>query len=175
VNPDFWIFRGAHEAKKLNAGRGAVGKTAVVGMKDRTTDEVKAEVVENTKQPTLQGFVKGNAADGAEIYTDENRAYEGLDNHLSNYAHWNCWLQYPMTLAIKVTTTEQQKRKRMKLPPSRPEVKVKPNSYQPSKDELAEEIQIPITLEELVKMAFAQGKVEDERGAWPQLNPLKIW
>ena len=34
-------------------GRGAVGKTVVVGMKDRETNEVRAEVVPDTTKPTL--------------------------------------------------------------------------------------------------------------------------
>ena len=33
-----------HASKKLNAGRGAVGKTAVVGVKDRATNRVNAKV-----------------------------------------------------------------------------------------------------------------------------------
>ncbi len=34
-----------HESQKLNAGRGTVSKTAVVGAKDRATGKIKAEVV----------------------------------------------------------------------------------------------------------------------------------
>ena len=37
-----------HESKKLHAGRGAVGKVAVAGAKDRMTNQVSARVVENT-------------------------------------------------------------------------------------------------------------------------------
>ena len=59
-------------------GRGAVGKTAVVGAKDRATNQVRAQVVENTDKPTLQGFVIDNAAPDATVYTDEAAAYEGL-------------------------------------------------------------------------------------------------
>ncbi len=67
-----------HEAKKLNAGRGAVGKVAVAGVKDRTTGQVKAKVVEHVDAPTLQGFVHGATEPTATVYTDEARAYEGL-------------------------------------------------------------------------------------------------
>ncbi len=42
-----------HESKKLHAGRGVVGKTAVVGAKDRATGKIKAEVVEDTTAATL--------------------------------------------------------------------------------------------------------------------------
>ena len=38
-----------HPDKKLNAGRGTVGKTAVVGVKDRDSNEVRAAVVPDTK------------------------------------------------------------------------------------------------------------------------------
>ena len=39
-------------------GRGPVGKTAVVGAKDRKTKTVSAKVVENTKAETLLGFIR---------------------------------------------------------------------------------------------------------------------
>ena len=37
----------------MHQGRGAVGKTAVAGLKDRPTNQVKATVVERTDGPTL--------------------------------------------------------------------------------------------------------------------------
>ena len=49
-----------HASKKLNAGRGTVGKTAVVGMKSRDTNQVQAQVVDRTDRETLQGFVTSN-------------------------------------------------------------------------------------------------------------------
>ena len=60
------------------AGRRAVGKTAIVGAKDRATKQVRAQVVESTDKPTLQGFVVENTAPDATVYTDEASAYEGL-------------------------------------------------------------------------------------------------
>ena len=59
-------------------GRGAVGKVAVVGIKDRATKQVRAKVVEHTDKPTLQGFIIDHTAPGAVVYTDEASAYEGL-------------------------------------------------------------------------------------------------
>ena len=70
-----------HGNKKLSAGRGAVGKTAVVGVKDRQSNQVAAKVVENTKRETLLGFVDANTLPGAKIYSDEARAYEGILDH----------------------------------------------------------------------------------------------
>ena len=73
--------RNKHESKKLHAGRGPVGKTAVVGMKDRETSEVAVEVIEATDRPTLQGFVADHAEDTAMVFTDGAQAYEGMINH----------------------------------------------------------------------------------------------
>ena len=74
--------RNMHNAKrKALTGRGASGKTAIVGAKDRATKQVAARVVENTDRATLQGFVGEHAQSGAAIYTDEAAAYRGLLNH----------------------------------------------------------------------------------------------
>ena len=70
--------RNKHNNKKLRAGRGAVGKTAVIGMKDRATGQVKAQVVQDTTAATLQGFVTGGTNETAIVYTDEARAYMGM-------------------------------------------------------------------------------------------------
>ena len=59
-------------------GRGTVGKSVVVGVKDRATNEVRAQVVPSPDAPTLQGFVREYAREGAMIYTDEATAYAGL-------------------------------------------------------------------------------------------------
>ena len=67
-----------HADKKLHAGRGTVGKTAVAGLKDRESNQVKAEVVEHPDKATLQEFVTENTTDEAMVYTDEARAYSGL-------------------------------------------------------------------------------------------------
>ena len=68
-----------HSHKKLRAGRGAVGKVAVVGVRDRTTGQVRAQVVQDTKAEILQGFVEGHTATDAIVYTDEAKAYKGID------------------------------------------------------------------------------------------------
>ena len=70
--------RNKHASKKLHAGRGPVGKTAVVGVKDRETNAVSAAVIESANKPTLHGFVSGHVAVGATVYTDEATAYEGM-------------------------------------------------------------------------------------------------
>ena len=71
------------ELAEQGAGRGAVGKTAVAGVKDRGRKRIRAQVVERTDKPTLQGFVTTFVQPGATIYTDEASVYEGLPNHES--------------------------------------------------------------------------------------------
>ena len=64
--------------RKTLQGRGPVGKTAVVGAKDRASNQVAAKVVRNTDAETLQGFVSDHAAEGATVYTDDALPYESL-------------------------------------------------------------------------------------------------
>ena len=68
-----------HEWKKLKAGRGTVGKTAVVGIKDRETNQIQSQVVESTDKPTLQGFVQEHTEPFTQVYTDEAAAYRGIN------------------------------------------------------------------------------------------------
>ena len=46
-----------HSHKKIPNANGTVGKAAVVGMKDRETNQVQATVTTRTNQEALQGFV----------------------------------------------------------------------------------------------------------------------
>ena len=75
--------RNKYKSKKLKAGRGTVGKTAVIGAKDRETKKVRAKVVKATDAKTLQKFVIETAATGATVYTDDAAAYKGMpfDHH----------------------------------------------------------------------------------------------
>ena len=68
-----------HASDKLNLGRGAVGKTAVAGIKNRATNRIAAKVVDDTTSETLHDLVFDHAEPGATIYTDEAKAYNGLD------------------------------------------------------------------------------------------------
>jgi transposase-like protein len=66
-----------HGSKKLNMGRGAVGKTAVIGIRDES-DQVRATPISDTTAPTVRGFVEANAPAGATVVTDEFAGYRGL-------------------------------------------------------------------------------------------------
>ncbi len=60
------------------AGRGPVGKEAVVGVKDRATNKVRATVVPVTDAPHVAGFVAAQTEPGAKVYTDEAAVYNAL-------------------------------------------------------------------------------------------------
>ena len=68
----------AKRKELAGTGRGAVGKTAVVGMKDRDSNKVTARVVDDTDAKTLQGFVTDHAAPDATVYTDDHGGYHGM-------------------------------------------------------------------------------------------------
>ena len=59
------------------SGTGPVGKAAVVGMKDRDTNHVVAQVIERVDRQTLRGFVDAHAAPDATLYTDDSSTYKG--------------------------------------------------------------------------------------------------
>ena len=69
-----------HADKKLRAGRGKVGKTAVAGVRDRATGQVSADVVPDISKATLQPFVESRTVPGAKVFTDEWWGYHDLPN-----------------------------------------------------------------------------------------------
>jgi transposase-like protein len=66
-----------HDWKKLNMGRGAVGKTAVIGMRERG-GRTKAKVVASTDQETVHRVIHENVQVRSALHTDEFAAYRGL-------------------------------------------------------------------------------------------------
>ena len=64
-------------------GRGPVDMTAVTGIKDRQTNQVRAKVVEDTKSETLSRFVMEHTEPDAKVYTDDAPAYDPLPNRES--------------------------------------------------------------------------------------------
>ncbi|OXE37399.1 MAG: IS1595 family transposase [Phenylobacterium zucineum] len=73
-----------HADKKLRAGRGAVGKTAVIGIRDED-GEVRATPISDTTSKTVQGYVVANVPRGAAVVTDEFAGYRGLN--AKGYVH----------------------------------------------------------------------------------------
>ena len=66
-----------HANKKLRAGRGAVGKTAVMGARERGGNTV-AKPVKKADRETATEFAVRNVKPGATIYTDDSRIYSRL-------------------------------------------------------------------------------------------------
>ena len=66
-----------HEHKKLHAGRGAVGKTTVIGMRERGGRTV-AHPIGSVDANTLQAAIHRHVEIGATVYTDEAGAYADL-------------------------------------------------------------------------------------------------
>ena len=73
--------------RKEAVGRGPVDMTAVVGAKDRATNQVSAKVVQDTDKATLQEFVADNAESYAVVFTDDAAAYEGIPNPHETVKH----------------------------------------------------------------------------------------
>ncbi len=76
-----------HADKKLRAGRGAVGKIAVVGVKDRESNKIVSQPVPDTSARELQGFVVDHTEPSAIVYTDEARAYQRMPRHHESVRH----------------------------------------------------------------------------------------
>lgn len=74
-----------HSSKKLRAGRGTVGKVAVIGMRGEG-GAVKAMPIADTKASTLKSFVRDHAEVGATVVTDAHAGYVGLDTE--GYRHF---------------------------------------------------------------------------------------
>jgi transposase-like protein len=70
--------RNKHEHKKLRAGRGTVGKTAVIGMRSRDGKTI-AMPLADTSAGSLQQAIHDNVEVGSTLFTDEASGYLGLD------------------------------------------------------------------------------------------------
>lgn len=70
-----------HKSKRerIIKGRGSVGKTAVMGLLERK-GRVHAKVVERVDRETLHQEVKANVETGSNLFTDEWRSYQGLND-----------------------------------------------------------------------------------------------
>lgn len=72
-----------HSSKRLREGRGAVGKTPVVGAKDRQSNRVNAMAVPFVDKKFALAFVRYVAEQKAIVYTDDASIYRDLPNHES--------------------------------------------------------------------------------------------
>ena len=72
------LERNKHEKRKSHIGRGSVGKTAVLGMRERG-GRTKAMPVSSVDQTSLFTAIHENIAPGTMIHTDEGTGYQGID------------------------------------------------------------------------------------------------
>ncbi len=77
------VYIGGKEKNKHHSRKGATGKTAVVGIKDRKTGTILAKPVSETTAARLGQFNQDNAEADAVKYTDDNMAYKSLKHHES--------------------------------------------------------------------------------------------
>ena len=76
-----------HSSKKLHAGRGGVGKTIIVGAKDRATRKISASKIERTDKQTLHDFVNSRVEPDSIVYTDEHHGYKGIPHKHETVKH----------------------------------------------------------------------------------------
>ena len=76
-----------HAVDRKHLGRGTVGKAAVVGVKDRSTNLVAATPVDNTDRATLQGFVLDHTDPQALVFTDDHSAYDRISRKHETVRH----------------------------------------------------------------------------------------
>ena len=71
-----------HESKKLKKGRGAVGKVAILGAKERG-GRVGAKVILDTGKETVHRTLSSMVEGSATLMTDEHKSYDGVpfSNH----------------------------------------------------------------------------------------------
>jgi len=68
-----------HEHKKLKAGRGSVGKIAVLGMRERGTGRTLAAPMHKRSLQEATQRIHDNIELGTQLYTDEHLIFTGLD------------------------------------------------------------------------------------------------
>lgn len=73
-----------HAYKKLNAGRGTVGKTPVLGIKQRD-GEVRFDQALELTGASAKAMVRQNVQPETVVITDEARAYKDLDGEFNHF------------------------------------------------------------------------------------------
>ena len=75
------LEKNRHASQRRHLGRGPVGKAAVMGIRDRSTREVRALAVSHVNRSVLSAFIYSHATLDAKVYTDEATIYDHLPNH----------------------------------------------------------------------------------------------
>ena len=72
------LEKNKHSNSKLRSGRGATGKTPVVGVRGEDTGRVWAEVIGTPDGPTLREFLERLTLPGTTVVTDQHAGYNEL-------------------------------------------------------------------------------------------------
>ncbi len=72
------LEKNKHAKKKIHAGRGGIGKQAVMGIKERS-GRVRAFPIDGTTQTDFHAAIKENVKSGSTVYTDSHKSYEGME------------------------------------------------------------------------------------------------
>ena len=75
-----------HSSKQLKAGRGIIGKVAVLGMRERD-GRFKGVVLPDTTADTIQAELNATIDDTASLFTNEHRSYQGNKFHHKTVNH----------------------------------------------------------------------------------------
>lgn len=73
------MHMGSKRRRLSDSSSGMGGKTAIIGILDRSKKEVRATVIPTRRKHTLQGEVLANVKPGSALYTDDLMSYQGLD------------------------------------------------------------------------------------------------
>jgi len=73
-----------HASKRLNAGRGTVGKQVILGLRERS-GKVTATTAQGTGKREIHAFITKNVKLGSILYSDDHKSYIGIKgyNHKS--------------------------------------------------------------------------------------------
>ena len=78
--------RNTHVSNKLRAGRGAVDKEAVIGLRERA-GPVQGHPIANTDRKTIRAVIEDAVADGVTLLTDEFGACRGIADRRHTVNH----------------------------------------------------------------------------------------
>lgn len=78
--------RNMHKGKRKAKGSGTIGKAIVAGILERGPEcsRVKVNILQSTRRPHVQEFVRANVEDGSNVMTDALASYDGLED---KYVH----------------------------------------------------------------------------------------
>ena len=80
--------RNKHKSKKLNVCGGAVGKTAIISVKERDTNKVSASPIASTDATGINKYIRDKVKQDTSFHTDSATTYIGMNekcelvNHL---------------------------------------------------------------------------------------------